>query len=213
MKDAKPESEIVPLDSLPARQFEVTHDNSANWVVRKIVEAEHYARRVKEWAEREIKCSQVEATFFRQRFGLQLEAWARQQLAHARRKCVKLPAGTVGFRTEPAKLNVTDEQKLVAWCRRSLPDALEDRNPRAEGNRQGSRQSNRRAARWNEPHRWRAAVLHQIKIVEGVAYAVVEEERCKLKAIRHGKVDAASSRAARSCCRRSAADARRTASM
>ena len=124
MKDAKPESEIVPLDSLPARQFEVTDDNSANWVVRKIVEAEHYARRVKEWAEREIKCSQVEATFFRQRFGPQLEAWARQQLAHARRKCVKLPAGTVGFRTEPAKLDVTDEQKLVAWCRRSLPDAL-----------------------------------------------------------------------------------------
>ena len=104
--------------------FAVVDKGSANWVVRKIIETVNYAEHVKVWAEAEIKRAHREERFLRLRFGPQLEAWVRQQLAGAKRKCIKLPAGTLGFRTEPLKIDVADEQKLIAWCRRSLPDAL-----------------------------------------------------------------------------------------
>lgn len=58
------------------------------------------------------------------RYGRQLEHWAREQIANGRRKSVPLPAGIVGYRTEPVRLEVTDEEKLIKWCRHTLPRAL-----------------------------------------------------------------------------------------
>ncbi len=114
----------VSAESAPPDTFTVDDSASANWLVRKIVEARAYAKRVKLWADVEVKRAQNEEQFFIQRYGRQLEAWARNELTAARRKCVKLPAGTVGYRTEPPKLDVMDEEKLIAWCRKTLPDAL-----------------------------------------------------------------------------------------
>ncbi|HEY1686479.1 MAG TPA: host-nuclease inhibitor Gam family protein [Tepidisphaeraceae bacterium] len=93
--------------------------------MRKIIEARNYAKHVKEWAEAEVIRAQREEEFFLFHYGHQLELWARLQIASNRRKSVKLPGGTVGFRTEPPKLDVADEQKLIEWCRTSLPDALQ----------------------------------------------------------------------------------------
>jgi len=97
---------------------------SANWVVRKIIEARAYAKHVKEWADGELRRAEREELFFLHSYGRQLEDWARAEIAKGRRKSVKLPAGTLGFRTDPPKLNVIDEAKLVAWCRAALPTAL-----------------------------------------------------------------------------------------
>ncbi len=104
--------------------FAVDDAASANWLVRKIVETRAYAKHVKEWADGELRRAEREELFFLHHYGRQLEAWARAEIAKGRRKSVKLPAGTVGFRTEPSKLDVADEAKLIAWCRRSLPGAL-----------------------------------------------------------------------------------------
>ncbi|HEY1683539.1 MAG TPA: host-nuclease inhibitor Gam family protein [Tepidisphaeraceae bacterium] len=104
--------------------FSVDDPTSANWVVRKIIEARNYAQHVKEWAEAECKRAQNEEQFFLFHYGIQLERWAKSEIDGSRRKCVKLPGGTVGFRTESRKLDVADEQKLIAWCRDNLPDAL-----------------------------------------------------------------------------------------
>lgn len=114
----------VSAESAPPDTFTVDDAASANWLVRKIVEARAYAKHVKLWADGEVKRAQNEERFFIQRYGRQLEAWARSEISAARRKCVKLPAGTVGYRTEPRKLDVMDEQKLIDWCRKALPDAL-----------------------------------------------------------------------------------------
>ena len=35
-----------------------------------------------------------------------------------------LPSGIVGFRVEPTKVIVSDEPKLIAWCRQHLPSAV-----------------------------------------------------------------------------------------
>ena len=117
------EIEIAPPPDVP-EAFAVDDANSANWLVRKIVEARDYAEHVKKWAALELRRAEREERFFLERFGHQIEAWARQQITGSRRKSLKLPAGTVGFRTELSKLEVLDEQKLIGWCRKSLPAAL-----------------------------------------------------------------------------------------
>lgn len=112
-----------PPPDVPDR-FEVHDAKSANWVVRRIVESRAYAEHVKQWAELELRRAERDEQFFLTRFGPQLEAWARGEIARLRRKSVKLPAGTLGFRTDPPRLLVADETKLIRWCRASLPDAI-----------------------------------------------------------------------------------------
>ena len=106
--------------------FTVRDAASANWVVRKIVEVRAYAERVKTWAELEQRRAQREDDFLLRRFGSELEAWARRQIAqqHDGRRSVSLPAGSVGFRVAPTRLAVTDEKRLLAWCRTHLPSAI-----------------------------------------------------------------------------------------
>jgi hypothetical protein len=116
------ETEIVQNES----RFRVHDAATANWVVRKIVEARTYAARVKAWAELEQRRAQREEEFLLRRFGAELEEWVRQQIAHQHdgRRSVNLPAGSVGFRTEPNRLAITDEQRLLVWCRTNLPSAI-----------------------------------------------------------------------------------------
>jgi hypothetical protein len=106
--------------------FNVRDAATANWVVRKIVEARTYAARTKAWADAEQRRAQREEDFLLRRFGADLEQWARQQIAqqHDRRQSVSLPAGCVGFRAEPTKLVVADERQLLSWCRQNLPSAI-----------------------------------------------------------------------------------------
>ena len=107
---------------------EIEDARSANSVVRKIVEARAYARHVKKWAEAELRRAEREEQFFLQNYSDRLEDWARDELAKdRRRKSIRLPAGTVGFLIEPKKLEPKDDEKLMAWCRRYLPNALVDR--------------------------------------------------------------------------------------
>jgi hypothetical protein len=125
--NAKNSTAITPPISAeiePPESFEVTDAVSANWVIRKIIEARTYAKHVTEWAEGELRRAEREEEFFLHAYGRQLEDWARAEIAKGRRKSIKLPAGTLGFRTDPPKLDVMDETKLIAWCRASLPTAL-----------------------------------------------------------------------------------------
>lgn len=123
MTETTEQPEVEPPPEVP-EAFSVEDASSANWLVRKIVEARAYAKHVKAWADAEVRRAEREEQFFVQRFGHQLEAWARQRISGSRRKSLKLPAGTIGFRTEPPRLDVTDEPRLIGWCRRSLPKAL-----------------------------------------------------------------------------------------
>ena len=106
--------------------FHVRDASIANWVVRKVVEARQYAERVQAWADGELRRAKREEEFFLFRFGGQLEQWARQEIDrdHRHRKSICLPAGAIGFRLCPTRLNVTDEQQLRTWCKANLPAAI-----------------------------------------------------------------------------------------
>ncbi len=106
--------------------FHVHDAGSANWVVRKIVEAHAYAARARAWAAAEVRRAERDEQFLLLRYGQQLEDWVRQQIAqqHDGRQSVNLPAGRLGFRTSPSTLVVTDERALMRWCREHLPSAV-----------------------------------------------------------------------------------------
>jgi len=110
---------------IPHEQFRVVDAASANWLVRRIVEARKYAERIEQWAAAELRRAEREQAFFVGRWGVELEEWARREIAQQhRRKSIVLPAGTVGFRSGPPKLVIVNEPALVAWCQDHLRSAL-----------------------------------------------------------------------------------------
>jgi len=99
---------------------------SANWVVRKIVEARAYAERCELWAEHEKMRARREEDFLMLRFGRELRDYARASIAEHgdRRKSVALPAGTIGFRRAGAKLVIEDEEAVLRWARKTQPNLV-----------------------------------------------------------------------------------------
>jgi hypothetical protein len=106
--------------------FRIRDEGSANWVVRKIAECRAYRERVARWAQAEALRADRQERFLVHRFARELEAWTREQVGKQRGRCrsISLPAGVLGFRREPTKLLVVDEQALVGWCRAYLPAAV-----------------------------------------------------------------------------------------
>lgn len=110
---------------LPA-EFQVLDADTANRLVRLIVEARGYRERVKTWAEIERQRAETEERQLQDRYFAQLANWCRGEL-HAlgfRRRSLSLPAGQLGFRYRAARLAIENALDLVEWCRRSLPEAI-----------------------------------------------------------------------------------------
>lgn len=108
------------------QDFDVRDERSANWLVRKVVDARSYAKRVQTWAALEIRRSENDERFLIHRYGTQLEAWAREKLSTGgnRRRTIALPGGSVGFRNITMRLSVVDETVLLGWCAVNLPNAV-----------------------------------------------------------------------------------------
>lgn len=115
------------LATLADTQFAITDARGANWLVRKINESREYARRVDEWAaEEKARAAQVEKGLL-ERFGEQLETFARQAIEEQpgrARKSLNLPGGTIGFRAQPVRLRVVEEDVVIEWARGNLPGAI-----------------------------------------------------------------------------------------
>jgi len=107
-------------------RFHFHDEQSASWVVRKIVEERVHRQRVAEWFESETRRSERREAFLLHRFGAELAEWTRRQLSRqcARQRSIHLPAGRIGFRVEPTRIVVADQPQLIAWCRSHLPSAV-----------------------------------------------------------------------------------------
>jgi len=106
--------------------FNVHDDSTANWVIKKIVECRNYADRCDQWCAREKNRARRDEEFFLFKYGPQLRDYAKQKIAEGknRRKSVNLPAGTVGFRKENAKLVVDDDTLVLAWAKEHAPELV-----------------------------------------------------------------------------------------
>lgn len=116
--------EDTPM-SVP-EQFVVDDAQKASWVVRKVVEARTYAQRVQAWCERELRRAEREEAWLLRRFEPELASWTRAELQRqgGRKRSLNLPGGSVGFRLQPPKVEIIDEQTLIGWCRSHMPIAL-----------------------------------------------------------------------------------------
>lgn len=126
MQTESDSDEVIRDEVLVDEAFSVCDESTANWVVRKIVEARAYRDRVSKWAAAETLRADRQEAFLLHRFGAQLESWVRRHIGtqHGRRRSVSLPAGVVGFRQEPTKLLIVNETMLLGWCRANLPTAI-----------------------------------------------------------------------------------------
>jgi phage host-nuclease inhibitor protein Gam len=121
-----PVEQIEPEEFGVASDFQVQDDDSANWVIWKIVAARLRAQRAAEYGQREQNRAQREEAFFLFRYGPQLRDYARQKLQEqgGKAKSVHLPAGTLAFRKQPPKLVVEDEAAVIAWARKNQPELV-----------------------------------------------------------------------------------------
>jgi hypothetical protein len=114
-----------PPVEVPER-FVIDSAEKASWAVRKILEARQYAARVQAWAEGELGRAEREEQWLLRRFSPELEGWLRDELQRRGRRArsVNLPAGTLGLRRQPARLEIVDEARTVGWCLANLPGAV-----------------------------------------------------------------------------------------
>lgn len=124
MQTAENHEEALP--TVPSA-FSIHDDASANWLVRRVVESRNYSEHVKTWSEHELRQAKKDEDFFLSRYGYQLNDWLRHRLKDqkGRRRSVPLPGGTVGYRCQPPKLVVIDEQAVVLWAQSTCPQAIE----------------------------------------------------------------------------------------
>jgi hypothetical protein len=124
--DESVDADASELAAMVPPRFTVRDEKSADWLVRKLVEAEAHIRRVKEQAEREVRRTERERDFLLYHFGKDLEKWAKKQLdkSKGRRKSLLLLSGTVGFRTIAAKLVVENDIAAIAWAKKHCRDAV-----------------------------------------------------------------------------------------
>lgn len=119
------EVDLEVLKSVP-KQFAVTDEKTANWLIRKVVAAREYAEHVKQWAEQETRRAEREEHTLFFLFGRQIEHWVRSEIEKlkGKRKSLALPAGQTGFRTVAAKLVIDDENVVLSWAKEHLPTAV-----------------------------------------------------------------------------------------
>ena len=145
---------LIPLPD----RFAVTAGRTANWVVRRVMEARAYGQAVKEWAEAEATRAQREEEVLLAHFGAGLQQVLAEEMerARGRRKSLKLPAGTIGLRAEPARLRVADEDAVIAWAKSHLPQAvrISERPPRGHPAAPRSTSTTPRAARFPTAASW-----------------------------------------------------------
>src|SRR2546423_841395 len=73
------ETDIEVLRTIP-EGFQIDSEQSANWLVRKVISARVYAERVKSWADQESRRARREEECLLYMYGRQLEAWVRAEV-------------------------------------------------------------------------------------------------------------------------------------
>lgn len=119
--------EVVGL----AEPFQVTDEDSANWVLEKLLNAEAdiarermKLRAVEERAQANIKRHERRVEWLKARFGPELEAYAAQALEGKKSRTLSLLFGKLAFRKKAGGLRLADEALALEWAKKHCPDAV-----------------------------------------------------------------------------------------
>lgn len=108
------------------RRFEIRTEQEAAWVVGKMVALDHREAVLKEQYKAMQKDIANDRAYLLWRLGGELAGWASKNLPRGK-KSIKLLTGTVGFRSMPDRIEVTDYGKLIQWAQKHIPDAVTER--------------------------------------------------------------------------------------
>lgn len=115
----------VDLPALPPLSDEAAHS-----LIDDLCSHQERIARIKAGAEAMIRLEQQEIDRLLFRDGQRLEEWARARLAELtagskrRRRSFPTLFGTVGFRTQAARLSVADDTAALVWCQEHRPQAV-----------------------------------------------------------------------------------------
>lgn len=110
-------------DEAQGRPWAITDDGAAAWAVDKVLGARERLARIKAACQLMIQDAERQVADAEARFLPALEAWA---LANPPRKgkTIRLPTGSLSFRTVPGGHRVVDAEAALAWARAYLPAAV-----------------------------------------------------------------------------------------
>ena len=129
-----PDAELAGVDAevdaeirvAVAEGFVIDTIEKVNWLVRRVLAARQYKRRVDQWAEAEKHRAEREEDQLMFLFGGQLRTWVEQELKRTRTKAksLNLPAGRVGLRMAGPTLVIDDAEACLAWAKSNCPAAV-----------------------------------------------------------------------------------------
>lgn len=121
------------VDNQSSEPFQVSSIETANWALRKLLDAQHqlaklrdaaksFKARVDRWFEESSKEAKGSVEFFESL----LRPWVQSELQKrsGRSKTIPLPSGTVGLRKLPDRVDVSDPEIALQYCAESLPEAV-----------------------------------------------------------------------------------------
>lgn len=109
----------TPAEPTDREEFHITDESSACWLLRQLANIQAEQQRIKAQAEAMIARLQTDHDRLTHLFGNELEAWARTELLRrgGRRKSLHTLQGSLGFRTVPASVRITDERAALDYAR------------------------------------------------------------------------------------------------
>lgn len=117
--------EVVEITALPKPDFRVTDAESADWVLKKICDAESEIARldmvlasVRERLEADRKAQARRVEYLKAKFGADLEEFAKENLPKGKRTWHGT-WGEVAFRSTKPRLDIEDDAKALAWAKAS----------------------------------------------------------------------------------------------
>ncbi|MEN6537404.1 MAG: host-nuclease inhibitor Gam family protein [Bryobacteraceae bacterium] len=119
--------EVVGL----ATPFQVNDEDSANWVLEKIMNAEAdiareqmKLRAIQERSQANVKRLDRRVEWLKARFGPELEEFASKQLEGKKSRTLNLLFGKLSFRKNAGGIRVADEMPAIEWAKAKCPDAV-----------------------------------------------------------------------------------------
>ena len=121
-------ADAADVPSAPEGFWPDTADK-ADWVLCKMADLRERAKRIRENAETMAKQAENDAAFLEMRFGQALQDFARKELAGSHRKSLPLYHGTLGWRSQAARVVIAGDKDAQAaaalkWAKANLPEAV-----------------------------------------------------------------------------------------
>lgn len=107
--------------------FVIDSEDKAAWVVDKMVEADQRIERLQAQFQARLSELRAERQRLDDRFGAELENWARGEAERRKRRSVTLSTGTLAFRKVPGRLTIANAEDAQCGARQAGVDAFETR--------------------------------------------------------------------------------------